>query len=732
MSRIATFLNELRRRRVLRVAALYTVGAWVALQVTDLALPGMAFPDSAIRFFWIAALLGFPVALVFGWRFDIVGGRIIRTPSEESEVPDWSLHRADYLILGALAIVAAAITWDLIKELGEIQEPGYAQITPQVIDPQSIALLPFSDQSTADENAAFLASGIHDDLLTMLSKISSFRVISRTSVERYRNTTKSIPAIGRELGVAKIVEGRVQRSGGQIRINVQLIDSAKDEHLWAATYDRSLTATNVFAIQTEIAEAIADQLQATITPEESSKLTEMPTRNFAAYTAYLKGKKQADIESVESVNAAVDSFKTALNIDPNFALAYVGLADAYLTLAANFRGGLPTDESNALAEPPIVMALELNENLGAAYATLGLLRQQQGNLQAAEQAYKKAITLQPNYSRAFRLYGRLRWQQGARDEALELLQKALTIDPFSATVNYDIGRIYDETGQFEQALTRFLRVIEIEPDYAFAYVYIAAIHYLVYGHVDESLIWYHRAAENDAMSPSLQAAQAIAYLEIGSPDHAREWVDKGLRLGPKIFWPVWGSLLVNTYINDDAAAERDARTLLDLYPRNWGALYLLRNADMKAGRYEAARSRYARAFRELVETDIPEVSRDNYQAAVDFALVLMNMGQQERADKLLEGSLKVIETLPRMGTNGYWITDVKIYALQHDRQRAHDALREAVDQGWRFLSWYYLDRDPNLNFIREDPEFRELQQIIKADMAEQAKRVQELEASGDL
>ena len=249
-----------------------------------------------------------------------------------------------------------------------------------------------------------------------------------------------------------------------------------------------------------------------------------------------------------------------------------------MTLGGNFYGGLPTDESNALAEPPLVRALELNRGLGQAYATLGLLRQQQGNLQAAEAAYKQAISLQPNYPRVFSLYGRLRWEQGEHEEAFELFQKALALDPYSAPVNFNIARRLDISGQFEEALTRYLRVVEIEPGQAFAYVYIAAIHYLAYGRADESLIWYHKAADNDALSPSLQAVPAIAYLELGDPDSAREWVNRGRKLGPKTFFSVFSSLLLNFYLGDDVAAQRDARTMLEIYPKNSDALHLLRNA----------------------------------------------------------------------------------------------------------------------------------------------------------
>jgi TolB-like protein/Flp pilus assembly protein TadD len=713
-------VSELRRRNVLRMLVLYVVTAWLIMQVAEVLIDLANLPDwVGTTTLWLLAI-GFPIALIFSWFYEVTpeGISLEKNVARGESITHVTGRRLDFLVISLLCAAVILFAYDKWW-IGPPLE-------------QSIAVLPFENTSPDKDSADFLAIGIQDDLVTRLSKIADLKVISRTSTERYRDTKKTARNIGRELGVSKVLQGAVQRAGDQIRVNVQLIDAVMDEHLWAATYDRDLTAENVFAIQSEIVEAIIQELKSTLTPEETLQLATMPTRNFDAYTAYLNGRNLADIESVESLDAAIVHFKMAIELDGNFALAYVGLADTYLTLAANFLGGLSTDESNALAEPPLIQALALDSSLGEAHATLGLLRQQQGNLQAAEQAYQEAISLRPNYPRVFRLYGRLRWRQGRSEEAMELLQTALSLDPFSVPINFDVGRLYDESGHFEEALERYLQVVEIEPDHAFAYVYIAAIHYLVFGRADESLIWYQKAAENDALSPSLQAAQALAYLELGDAVSAKEWVDRGVELGPRTFWPVWSSLLYNSYTGDDAAAQADARILLEVYPLNSGGLRLLRNADIAAGRYEVARSRYARAFRELTEPEVPEVTTDNYRAAVDLALVLMRLDEQERANDLLEGSLKVIAKLPRLGVNGYYITDVQIFALQQRRQRALDALRQAIEDGWRFLAWYHLEQDPNMDAIRGEPEFDKLYQVVKADLAKQTKRVQDLKASGEL
>ena len=210
------------------------------------------------------------------------------------------------------------------------------------------------------------------------------------------------------------------------------------------------------------------------------------------------------------------------------------------------------------------------------------------------------------------------------------------------------------------------------------------------------------------------------------------WIDRGLELGPRTFWAVWASTLFNLYTGDEVATQADARTLLELYPRNWGSLFILRNADLAAGRYDVARSRYARAFRELTDPEVPEVTVSNYQAAVDLALVLIRLNEQERANDLLAGSLMAIETLPRHGMNGYSITDARIYSLQQRPQQALNALRQAVDEGWRIFSWLYLQHDPSLDALRAEPEFQRLHAELQADLAAQAERVSDLKASGEL
>jgi TolB-like protein len=316
------FFSELRRRRVFRTAALYVVGAWLALQVADVLFPALEIPEQSIRYLLYAAVLGFPVALVFGWFFDISADGIHRTgPASESELRTrHPLARKDYLLLGALACVLGAILYGTLTNV-KVEPAQVAATPPQRSEgPPMVAVLPFANMS-ADDNGAFFARGVHDDLLTQLAQITSLRVISRTSVLEYEGTTKSIPQIGRELGADVVLEGGIQLAGEEMRINAQLIDARTDEHLWAETFDRDLSAGSIFKVQSEIARAIANALQATLSTAEAAGLDVIPTENLAAYRAYHEAMRFAEENHLDrTTNRPIyrAGLQKAIDLDPTF------------------------------------------------------------------------------------------------------------------------------------------------------------------------------------------------------------------------------------------------------------------------------------------------------------------------------------------------------------------------------------------------------------------------------
>jgi len=326
ISPLARMIRELRRRRVFRTAALYVVGTWVLLQVCDVVFPALDIPEHALRYVLTAAVMAFPVALVFGWFYDIGADGIRRTgPAKagEAALPE-SLQRADYLILSALAAVAVAVLWGT---LGNVV-PGETSAEPVADDgPTVLAVLPFGT-SGAEGDSAFFASGMHEDLISQLSQLQSIRVISRSSVSEYRNTGQGLRQVGADLGADAIVQGIVRSAEDRIRINVELVDAATLANLWGRSYDRLLTPQNLFEVQSEMAMAITVALRAALSPEDRGRLAMIPTDNMAAYRAYREAMEIGEAQGRFRTPEFREALERAVALDPDFTRAQAELVGA--------------------------------------------------------------------------------------------------------------------------------------------------------------------------------------------------------------------------------------------------------------------------------------------------------------------------------------------------------------------------------------------------------------------
>lgn len=366
---------ELKRRNVVKVAVAYTIVAWLMIEVASTILPIFEVPPWLLQAFTLFIILGFPVALVFAWAFELTPEGIKKeTDVDRSEsITERTGRKLDFVIIGLLLAAVLFLIVDnyvLIDMAEQRTETASAHSDEAVtVTGRSIAVLPFQNLSTDPENATF-ADGIHDDLLTQLAKISSLKVISRTSVLEYRNSPKNMRQIGQELGVATILEGGVRRAGDTIRFNVQLIDAETDGHLWVETYDRQLTAENVFAIQREMATSIAEALQTTLSPAETARLAEVPTQNLEAYNFYLSGNdyiKRPD--NLTAYSLAAQQYQRAVVEDPDFALAWAALARSHA--GVYFFRVDASDSRREAARQAIERAFSLDANLPEAHLAMG-------------------------------------------------------------------------------------------------------------------------------------------------------------------------------------------------------------------------------------------------------------------------------------------------------------------------------------------------------------------------
>ncbi len=625
-----------------------------------------------------------------------------------------------YPVLAGLAIAALLLA---VSELGRDAREVATSVAP------SVAVLPFENRSAREEDAFFVA-GIHDDLLTLLAKLGGLKVISRTTTVRL-DPDLSIREIGRELDVATVVEGGGQRAGDRVRITVQLVDVATEAHLWAETYDRELTAANLFDIQSEIATAIARALRAELSPQEQERLETVPTRSMAALEAYFLGRQRMATRVTDNLAEAVDLFQRAIDLDPEFALAYVGLADTYFM--QYYYAGFPQDEMTARSELAIDKALELDDRLGEAYASRGLISYTDSK--SEEAAFKRAIELNPSYVSAHQWYATFFSCVGRQAEALEQIKIAAGLDPLSSIVNYRLASIYVNLGRYDQAMAQFKSIIDMDPEFSRAYEGVGSLYWHVYGQLDKAVPWHEQRVAVDPGNIRGLASLGLLFLDLGDEEQAEYWIGQSRELAPDGYRTNSAMHMLHAYRGEDDKATAYAQKVLNSNPRAWNrrlAAAYLRDRDLQAGRYAEARARYEMAFPELLTVNEPEIDGANYLAAINLALKLSATGEQERADLLLERSLAFIETIQRLGSAGFWVSDVQIYALQGQTAEALAALREAIDAGWRSLSWYYLKHDKNLDSIRDEPEFHAMVKEIEADMAEQLARVHEWRANGEL
>ena len=669
-----------------------------------------------LRDVFVAAFIGFPIALLVSWFYDITRRGLLRTPPVGADDSfDKSLHTRDYLLFASLAAV-----WALAIVFVH---------TPAPVD-KSIAILAFENPGQDPDNAMF-AFGIRLDLQTQLQNITDLKIIARESSDRI-DSNMSIAEAGLKLGAAYIMKGSVERVLNRIRINVILIDAQNEQQTWVRSYDRELSANNWFDIRNEISSVITNSLQAQLLPAEQDSLTSVPTASFAAHQAYLLGQDRMANRSTAALAEAISYFQEAIDLDPDYALAWVGLADSlFLQMAI---GGLPEEEEFPKIEAAIDKALELDDSLGEAYVTRGAVLWQKGESVAAAATVERALELSPSYPHAYRWYGIVLIDLGREEDALFYRRKAQALNPLSPIINMNVAISLSDLGRFDEALTQLKKVIEIDPSYPNAHEGVGSNYADVQGRMDQAVVSFRKAIALDPGQASSPRKLGFIYMNLGDTFKAEEWLRISAIVQPLFF--LSDMIMEPLYLHrgDEEEALVYARKNIEIESRGPYTLRTLRNHDLRAGRDVEARAQYEQAYPELFQGGEPDIDGGNYLAAIDLSLVLIRNGELERANLLLSRSLEYLPSIPRLGGmgRGYGISDVTIYALQGKTDAALSALRKAIDNGWRSGWWFYLEHDPALDSIRDEPEFQAMLAKIKADMAAQLERVRAMEASGEL
>jgi TolB-like protein/Flp pilus assembly protein TadD len=466
-----SLFEELKRRNVFRVGVAYLFAAWVLAQVADLILDNVESPDWVMQFILVALAIGFILALIFAWVYELTTEGLKREHEVDrsASITHKTGRKLDFIIIGIMTLAIMLLVIERIGLFGRLSDfdEGSAARQP------SVAVLPFVNRS-ANVTDKYFVDGIHDDVLTQLSKIHDLKVVSRTSVERFRDTTQSIQEIGDTLGADAIIEGAVQRSGERVRITVQLIKADSDEHIWAETYDREISAANIFSIQSEIAIAIARQLRAELTDEEQEELNSMPTESFAAYDFYLQGAELAREWDLDAFNQAADLFRRALDIDPEYARAYAGLCDVFLF---NYRYTSNTSMVPR-AKSYCEKALQIDDSLFEVRMSLGNLHLATGEYEQAEAQFLIAIESEPESDRAHRHLGDsyLEREQESKSEVAFL--HAIQLAPENPDNHDSLAKFHYVFGRFPQSIAAYEEAIRLNPDDPSFYTGLGAAKYL--------------------------------------------------------------------------------------------------------------------------------------------------------------------------------------------------------------------------------------------------------------
>lgn len=442
--------KELQRRKVIRVASVYLFVSWLLLQIAATIAPILSLPSWFEQLVFALLALGFPIALIFAWAFE-------RTPDgvkrDTGLTTSRGGHVVDYAVLSVIALGGIWLAWSYTDKV---------PATRPLLD-ASVAVLPFVNLNNDEENAPFVA-GIHSDLLTQLARISSLRTVSRTSMLRYRDSDKSVPEIAAELDVATILEGGVQRAGVSVRINVTLIDAAADQPLWTEVYDRELTAANVFAIQSEIAQAISEQLRISLSSDDLRRLDAVPTDSIDALDSYFIGKQLLDQRTLQSLMAAAEYFEAVVEIDPDFALGWSGLADAYMLLP-EYSNSVDRSMTERRAREGVLRALELDPELPEVRATEAWYQLRFFDWAGAERIFREALAVAPdNTSVLHWLSHTLSWQ-GQFEEAVTVARRALEIDPNSNIMRANLAYILVDAGLYDEGLRQATMSRKLRPEH---------------------------------------------------------------------------------------------------------------------------------------------------------------------------------------------------------------------------------------------------------------------------
>ena len=726
-----SFLEELKRRNVVKVAVLYVVATWLLLQVADVGVSLLGLPDSIGKAIFLILALGFPLALIFSWVYEMTpeGLKKEKDIDRSQSITPETGRKINVLIIVMLALAIGAVVMDrLIPEstpvadkpaIDEAAETGAADpatLAAEKFAPapeRSIAVLPFVNMS-ADKENEFFADGLSEELLNVLARIEDFKVAGRTSSFAFKGRNEDFKMIGEALNVKNILEGSVRKSGDTVRVTAQLIEVSNGYHLWSDTYDRKLD--NIFEIQDEIAtQVVAALKQELLGASDQAVIAKKSTENVEAYQHYLKGLHHVAYRSREQMELALAEFKEAARVDPDYALAHTGIAYVYVMQASY--GYRSIAEVGPLAELSLDRAFAIDDQLSEAWAIKAQLLSGMGAPDSeTTPLLERAIVLNPNNAYAYM------WLAGSLfasdpERMWELYNKAYELDPLAPVIVQNMATNTAFSGDMEKAAYYADQLKEIAPDWDGTYRTLNNLAF-VRGDLEQEIRWMHKVLELDPESIQTYEGLADHYMLLGDLEQAQALVDKGRRLNPAYGGIAASAAALLVLQGDAEAAVESMQAMVRKWPEDKNLLREAATIEAVTGNLQQANDLFLRAYGYTEYPSEWEIDGNTSFELPLFAYVIYELGDKETAVALSESAQEFFAGLEQQGTRFWGLGALSSYAAAavQDRKGALSGLRRALDRG---MTAGPVDRlSPAYDFLRDDPEFlamgQELQRRRKA------------------
>jgi tetratricopeptide (TPR) repeat protein len=704
------FTSELRRRRVLPWAGIYIAVAWLIVEIAGFFLEQAQAPGWILRFLAIVFIVGLPVTLVLAW--------VIQVQPDGTRSIDSSKGQGRAIIgaIGFGVVATAALSWLILPRIVDD-----TVITDVQLLPNSVSIVSFAGADVTPNQSDIVETLYH----ALREGLNQTRDLTQVYL-KLDAPPDDLAELGRRYRVGALLTGRIQSISGEFRITVQLFDVADNNVSWSRSVEWD--PTRVVEIGSDIANRVFESLAVpTISRDKFAG-----TDNREAFDALVLGFRHQKAFNIAELRLAMAEFQRAIDLDPGYVRAYLGLAQTiqvYLMLK-----GPPEEERDALVQRQrdiVDAALALDEDNARSLSLLGFLTD---NDELRLQAYERAAELDPYYGHN---YFRLAWyhrNHGDFERAERLFRKALDFHPMSANYHSDLGVILWDLGRRAEAIKAVNRSIELEPRLAMNYRILGAWEYFHFGNIDEAVYNMRMAFSLDPESGRIATFVAGGYADLMMEDEALAWLERGQELSPTSEWMAIMVSAVHGKLGDEAFALNQKTRILELNPANRFALRDLASDDIAQGRWDVALERWRKAYPELVSAHDAEVNRKNYVTAQFFASNLLEAGLENDGLRLLEKCLDVLEDLRRYDESGdgdwlYWWTS--IHALMQDQEATLAGLRQMIVENHQRSepSWY---SSPAFDFLKDDPEYLGILDLLHADLDAQRERLREMERNGEM